>query len=322
MSTQRARNAEQLKFAMLAALPELVRQWLPGGEMRGETYFALNPLRSDRNLGSFQINTCTGQWRDHAIGIGGNDPASLYAYLLTGGDYNAAFRALANKPLVTALAASGAMAPLAKVATSLMRQPEKQAQIPSIYDSAVGLSGMPAAAYLQSRGLRPNEVWDSLRASVQHYPGIGACPALIAPIETLDGSLAGLHRTYLQPNGSKLNVPNPRRTLGQVKGNAIHLGVPTDRLIICEGLEDGLTLFQENDGAVPVWVAGGASFLHLMKLPREVRVLTIAADNDAPGEAAAQRAADAFNVGDRIVRIMRPEPDFKDFNDQLQGIQS
>lgn len=320
MSAQRARNAEQLNAAMLAALPELVRQWLPGGEQQGDTYIALNPRRNDRNLGSFQINTCTGEWRDHAIGVGGGNPVSLYAYLFAGGDYKAAFKALANDPMVTALAASGAMAPLANVATPLKRQAEKLARVRRVYGDAVGLTGMPAATYLHGRGLRPIEAWDGLRASVQHFPGIGACPVLLAPIDDLEGSLIGLHRTYLTLHGQKLGVPDPRRTLGYVKGGAIRLGHATDELIICEGLEDGLSLFQQMDGAIAVWVAGEAAFLSLMMIPPEISKLTVAADNDEPGERAALKAANTFSVGNRDVRIMHPDPAFKDFNDQLQGI--
>ncbi len=305
---------------MLAALSELVRQWLPGGEQQGDTYVALNPRRNDRNLGSFQINTRTGQWRDHAIGVGGGNPASLYAYLFTGDDYGAAFKVLLDDPLVTALAASGVTAPPANVATPLKRLPAKLAEVRRAYDEAVGLSGMPAATYLQSRGLRPNEAWDGLRASVQHYPGVGACPALLAPIDDLEGTLIGLHRTYLTLHGHKLGVPDPRRTLGYVKGGAIRLGHATDELIICEGLEDGLSLFQQMDGAIAVWVAGGTAFLSLMMIPPEISKLTVAADNDEPGERAALKAADTFAIGNRDVSIMRPEPAFKDFNDQLRGI--
>lgn len=308
------------KAAMLAALPDLIRQWCLAGEQRGELYFALNPRRNDRSIGSFQINTSTGRWRDHAIGEGGGDVVSLYAYLFNICDYREAFKALAGDPLVQATLASGIAAPPAKVAVPLIERAAKLASVRRMYDNSTGLTGMPVEAYLRSRGLLPTEAWDALRASVRSYPGVGACPVLIAPIEALDGSLVGLHRTYLTPHGAKLDVPNPRLTLGNVRGGAIRLGAANDRLIISEGLEDGLTLYQEL--GVPVWVAGGASFLHLMAIPDTVRSLTIAADNDAAGERAAQRAADFFSVGGREVWIMRPKHGFKDFNDQIRGIQS
>src|SRR3546814_15322638 len=63
----------------------------------------------------------------------------------------------------------------------------------------------------------------------------------------------------------------------------------------------GLTL-HEGLG-IPVWVACGAAFMRHMVIPETVRTLIIAADNDAAGESAAQRAADALNIGGRDVRI-------------------
>jgi DNA primase len=320
MSARLASNAAGIKAAVLAALPELVRLWRPGGEQRGDLYFALNPLRDDQNLGSFQINTGTGRWVEHATGESGSDGISLYAYLFTGGDYKAAFKAVVNDPVVQAAIAVGAMAPPARVAISANDGDEKIARARRQYLAAKPITGNPAETYLRKfRGLKPTSAWELLRASKAPFDGFGLCHTLLAPITALDGSITGLHRTFLQPNGAKLAVANPRRTLGHLRGNAVQLGEADDELIICEGLEDGLTLFQALDGATPVWVAGGAKNLPLMAIQETVRTLTIAADNDPVGEQAAQRAVDTFSVGGRRVRIMRPEPTFKDFNDQFVG---
>lgn len=317
MSRPLTSNTNGLRVAVLAALPELLRQWLPVGKQRDDVYFALNPRRQDRNLGSFQINTHTGQWRDHAIGEGGSDAISLYAYLSFGGDYRAALKALANEPLVQAAMAGSTGAPPAKPAKLAKPTGDKLALVRRLYAKATDLAGMPAATYLQNRGLRPTDAWDGLRASMERYPGFWGCPTLYAPITAVDGSLVGLHRTYLTAAGAKLPVANPRRTLGQVRGNAVRLGVATDRVIICEGLEDGLTLYQRY--GVPVWVACGAGFMRSMSIPDKVRTLAIGADNDAAGRLAAQRAADAHNIGGRNVRIIRPKEGFKDYNAELQG---
>lgn len=318
MSARRGGQAALIKAAALVALPDIVRQWLPRGEQQGADYVALNPLRNDRKLGSFKINLESGSWRDHSIGQGGSDVVSLYAYLFAGGDWRAAYQAISADPFVIAAMATGAMAAPAKPANCANAEHLKRARARRIYREALELHGTAAAAYLLSRGLRPTDAWDRLRASVLYYPKRGHCPTLTAPIDDLEGSVVGVHRTYLQPNGAKLDVPNPRMTLGSLRGGAIRLGTAADRLIICEGLEDGLTLYQELN--VPVWVAGGAGFMRQMILPQTIRSLIIAADNDAAGELAAQRAADTHNINGRDVRIMRPDPAFKDFNDQLQGI--
>jgi DNA primase len=318
MRTQQLTSTARVKSAILAILPDLIRQWLPVGEQRDETYVALNPLRDDRNLGSFQIDTRTGQWRDHAVGRGGNDAVSLYGYLFTNGDYRAALKVLATDPLVRAAIATGAAPYAAKPAKAATVRADKLALVQSIYAEASELPGTPAANYLDARGLRQTAAWKGLRASTLRYAGRTWHPALIAPLLALDGSMVGLHRTYLQLNGRKLEVPAPRLTLGQIRSCAIRLGEPDDHLIICEGLEDGLTLYQELDGH-PVWVSGGASLMPAMSIPDDVQCLTIAADNDAVGERAAHRAADAHGTGKRDVRIMHPNAAFKDFNDELRG---
>lgn len=73
----------------------LLCQWLPNGEVRGREYIALNPLRDDRNLGSFRINLQSGKWIDFATGDRGGDIISLVAYLQGCGQYQAALE-LAN----------------------------------------------------------------------------------------------------------------------------------------------------------------------------------------------------------------------------------
>lgn len=318
MKRRLASNAEQVKSAVLACLTDLLPEWLPGGAWQGHEYVSLNPNRVDRNLGSFRIDSRTGSWRDHAIGKGGRDAFSLYAYLFTDGDYRAAFKGIANHPKVRAAIATGAMPPPAKTAKPLKSRTTKLALVKHTYNNAGALLGTPADTYLQSRGLHPTGAWEPLRASAQHYPGLGACPALIAPIEDPSGSLAGLHLIYLQPNGSKLAVPGPKRTWGQVRGCAIRLGHAIDELTICEGLEDGLTLYQVF--GTPVWVACGVGLLKSMVIPDTIKSLTIAADNDAAGMSGAQEAGDAHNVSGRCVNIMRPSPGFRDFNDELRGI--
>lgn len=205
MSRHLARNARDLKTAILAVFPDLVRQWLPVGELRGQLYFALNPTRYDRKLGSFQVNLVTGRWRDHAIGVGGSDGVSLYAYLFEGGSYRSATKALSCDPLVRAALITGAAPLIANTAKALSSPAERVQLARRIYEAGTPLSGTPAERYLQSRGLHNSKAWEPLRAAVLRYPGRGYHPALIAPIRALDGTLMGVHRTYLQPTGRKLN---------------------------------------------------------------------------------------------------------------------
>lgn len=67
--------------AALASLESLLMEWLPHGRRDGHEYKATNPTRSDGREGSFSININTGAWADFATGDKGGDAISLYAYL-------------------------------------------------------------------------------------------------------------------------------------------------------------------------------------------------------------------------------------------------
>jgi hypothetical protein len=67
--------------AALAAFPAVLARLLPRGKAVGRELVALNPRRSDRNLGSFKVNRYNGRWADFATGEQGGDPISLVAYL-------------------------------------------------------------------------------------------------------------------------------------------------------------------------------------------------------------------------------------------------
>src|SRR5262249_29795571 len=67
--------------AALASAKTLLHEWLPGGRLKGREYVALNPTRNDRTLGSFQINWQTGQWSDFPVPVKGGDLISLFAYI-------------------------------------------------------------------------------------------------------------------------------------------------------------------------------------------------------------------------------------------------
>jgi len=102
--------------------------------------------------------------------------------------------------------------------------------------------------------------------------------------------------------------------LGRVSGGAIRLAPAAQELIVCEGLEDGLTLQQTLVRAV--WVAAGASMLPAMRFPPVVRSVAIGGDADAAGEAAAWKAKLAFAGQGLVVRTFFPLG-AKDFNAEI-----
>lgn len=72
---------KRIAAQVLAGVDRILNHWLPGGKIEGHEYQALNPKRSDSSLGSFSINTRTGEWADFATGDKGKDLVSLVAYL-------------------------------------------------------------------------------------------------------------------------------------------------------------------------------------------------------------------------------------------------
>ena len=83
--------------AALAAADNLLAEWLPSGRYKGHEFYALNPTRADKHLGSFVVNTHTGQWSDFATGDSGGDLISLYAYCFTNGNQGEALKAVAER---------------------------------------------------------------------------------------------------------------------------------------------------------------------------------------------------------------------------------
>ncbi|MBI0475745.1 virulence-associated protein E [Sphingomonas sp. MA1305] len=205
-----------------------------------------------------------------------------------------------------------------------------------IVNGSVPIEGTPAEAYLRSRGITM-DLPHTLRFARLAPPtiegngvlaanGPGLLPALVAIVTDESGQLVGLQRTYLTEDGRKAAVkatetdrkPKVKYSLGNVIGGSIQLGPPAASILVTEGLEDGLTLAQALGRSV--WVAAGTAMMPQMVFHEVTKAVVIGADGNAPGEAAAQKAAAAYSALGMAVRIMRPESGYADFNDQLRGI--
>jgi DNA primase len=89
-------------------------------------------------------------------------------------------------------------------------------------------------------------------------------------------------------------------------------------MVVCEGLEDGLSLIQMTGASV--CVSAGASMMPGIQFPITVTSIVIASDNDHAGRLAAKKAAHAFTGRGLTVRLLRPYDGYKDFNDELRGL--
>lgn len=196
---------------------------------------------------------------------------------------------------------------------------ERIAAAHATWASTVPATGTAVETYLRSRHIAIT-IPTCIRFAMLPYGNSAPMPCLAAALTDCDERLTGVHRIFLRSDGAaKANVAKPKLSLGIIRGSAIRLA-PLDgagELVICEGIEDGLSLLQMT--GAPVWAVAGASMMASVQFPSEVRAIVIASDNDEAGMRAASRANHAFGGRGLTVRLLRPHDGFKDFNDELRG---
>lgn len=187
------------------------------------------------------------------------------------------------------------------------------------------ITGTLAQAYLQYRGLVAAADLTALRFLPGcHYrpsrddpPGTSTrWPALIAAVTDNAGGTTGAHRTWLDPSGKdKAPVAHPRKTMGAILGHAVRFGVPTDRMIIGEGIETMLSL-RACLPAMPLAACTSSAHLAAFLFPAGVNRLYVARDRDKAGEAAFAAIAERCAIsGIEVIPLM---PILGDFNDDLR----
>lgn len=208
------------------------------------------------------------------------------------------------------------------VQPKLQPRPDRDttAEAIAIWRSAGPISRTSAETYLHARGLHLR-LPKSLRFARLPFGRGKSLPCVVALVEDVEKKIIGIQRTFVREDGSgKADVPTPKLSLGRISGGAIRLAPAGSTLVVTGGLEDGLTLQQELGHAV--WCAAGEGNLANMVLPPSVKSVVIGADRDDCGEAHAQRAANAYSLQGRSVRIIRPVPGHKDFNAELRGVRA
>lgn len=156
----------------------------------------------------------------------------------------------------------------------------------------------PLHRYLNQRGL--NHI--PYRGSLYYHPAlpyrdgaeVQSYPALVGAFVNIDGDVLGIQRVYLAQDGQKANVSSPKKTLGSVRGGAIHIGNSSKKLAITEGVETGMAVREATGMAT--WVAGSASALEHLVFPHIMEEIHIWADKDAnhTGLIAAEALAKKF----------------------------
>ncbi len=202
----------------------------------------------------------------------------------------------------------------------------------SIWQSSVPVAGTPAEVYLRSRSIDPKE-HDTVRyveTPRWRDPETGETgkdiPALVCALQDANDAIVGVQCVFLDDGGRKkyerLRPDNTKAkaklTFGVIVGSALRLGGIGEHIVFVEGPEDAMVLRQQLP-STPVWASCGTAMLPRINVPSQVRQITLAGDNGEAGRAAVDEAVSAYMEQGFDVREIFPDPQFKDWNDELVG---
>ena len=194
-----------------------------------------------------------------------------------------------------------------------------------LFASGVSCEGTPAQTYLEGRGIRGlkfNRMRNTLRfvAEAPHAPSGLRLPAMVAQVRGPKGEALGIHRTFLQPDGSgKAEAQPAKMMLGPSAGGAVRFGPDAPVIALAEGIETALSIARAS--RLTVWACLSTSGMRGCVLPPLplAGVVVIAADHDEPGIAAAQATTARLEAEGRAVSIIHPPRQGTDWNDVLRG---
>lgn len=179
--------------------------------------------------------------------------------------------------------------------------------------------GTVVERYLRSRGIPLEEA--VANRSLRFHPalrrrGLSPQQGMVALMRNvLTGEPSAVHRTFLTGDGRKIER-EAKRMLGPSAGTAIMLQPAGDELVIGEGIETALSA-RLLGIPHPAWAAGSAGNIARLPVIDGVRVLHILGERDGASEKAASECARRWRAAGRSVRLLLPEPGFKDANDEL-----
>ena len=201
------------------------------------------------------------------------------------------------------------------------------------------IEGTPADTYLASRAIDIRAfkagTFRHLQCGYGWYDKRFVCPAMIGWTYSLFGGEtykpAAVHVTFLRRDGSgKADVPVPKRTFGPTSGAAVYFKPPDIKhpedceWVIAEGVETTLSamlLFQERGRGLAGIAALSAVGVQYLQLPRSIKRVIIAADNDDNKDGIGERVARALRYRlwsqGKIVSIAVPPKPGQDWNDVL-----
>lgn len=191
---------------------------------------------------------------------------------------------------------------------------KRRSQAQNLWDRSQSIVGTPGEVYLRARGITCR-----LPAAMRwlpetyHGPTAQAVSAIVAKV-----SSGGVHRTFFDASGRRLAV-GAKMMLGPCQGGAVRLTECLGPLVVCEGLETGLSLACGLlSGPANIWATLSTSGMKGVRLPERPGKLTIATDGDPAGRTAGNALASRAAAIGWSVSLL-PAPDKRDWNDILVG---
>lgn len=183
-----------------------------------------------------------------------------------------------------------------------------------IWGQSRPLAGTIAEQYLRRRGCLLDAMPDDLRYHpALRYDG-DTVPGLMAAMRDIrTNEISGIHRTFLRPDGTKID----RRMLGIAAGAVVKLTPDEDITFgvgVAEGIETGLAIMRA--GWAPIWACLSAGSIAKFPVLQGIECLTVFADHDESrtGQTAAAKAVQRWrDAGQEAHALMPIRPG--DFND-------
>lgn len=191
-----------------------------------------------------------------------------------------------------------------------------------LYSMAQLVRGTLAEDYLRQRGITADLRVLPLRFHPSCYYQTGehgpreSRPALLAAVTDLDGTITGVHRTWLDPaQATKAQLSTPRKAMGQLLGNGVRFGIGRDVLAVGEGLETVLSP-RSVLPTMPMIAALSSAHLAALLFAPGLRRLYVLRDNDRAGRRAVKQLRDREDL--RGIELRELVPVQGDFNADLR----
>ena len=311
-------NATELSSALAQHAEAVCRHYLPNGKKQGRYWICGDPQGARGRSLHVRLSPPgqPGKWTDEATGQHG-DLLDIIRETTRASELRDAiveghrFLSLPMRPDITSRTR-------ATHATKDTRQSAR-----AIWRRCQPVQDTHADAYLRARAI-PYCDYPTLRFHPSLYRRDGnrllRFPALVAAVVDNGGTLTGIHRTWLDAkHPRKASLDEPRKALGQLRGNAVRFNRPPSggALVAGEGLETVLSIVTALPG-IAAAATLSASHLAAFDPPPDLGLLIVAADTKEAERMAADRLARRCRETLCPARVVLPIQG--DFNDDLRNL--